>query len=54
MFCDVTNMDNHQRAYVLVKRAEIAKVASLRSSGGASVGESGGASVADAANFSSV
>ncbi|KAL6842260.1 hypothetical protein ACP4OV_027908 [Aristida adscensionis] len=41
MFCDVTNMDEQQRAYVLAKRAEIAKLASLSSSGGASLDGSG-------------
>ncbi|KAF8769443.1 hypothetical protein HU200_006473 [Digitaria exilis] len=46
MFCDLSTLDNDQRTYVLAKRAEIAKTASLSSSGGGSIGESG--------NFSSV
>lgn len=41
MFCDVSTLDNYQRTYVLAKRAEIAKIASLSSSAGGSVGESG-------------
>ncbi|CAL4981877.1 unnamed protein product [Urochloa decumbens] len=40
MFCDVSTLDNNQRTYVLAKRSEIAKMASLSSSGGGSVGES--------------
>ena len=43
MFCDMTTMDAHQRAYVSVKRAQIAKEtsAAVVDSAGASVGDSG-------------
>ena len=43
MFCDMTTMDAHQRAYVLAKRAQIAKEtsAAVVDSAGASVGDSG-------------
>lgn len=43
MFCDMTTMDAHQRAYVLAKRALIAKEtsAAVVDSAGASVGDSG-------------
>jgi len=41
MFCDMTTMDAHQRAYVLAKRAQMAKETS------AAVVDSAGASVAD-------
>ncbi|KAG2630802.1 hypothetical protein PVAP13_3KG088400 [Panicum virgatum] len=43
MFCDMTTMDAHQRAYVLAKRAQIAKEtsAAVVDSVGASVGNSG-------------
>ena len=42
MFCDMTTMDAHQRAYVLAKRAQIAKEtsAAIVDSAGASVGDS--------------
>jgi hypothetical protein len=35
MFCDVTQMDEHQRTYVRVRRAELAKAALVN----ANVGE---------------
>jgi len=43
MFCDMTTMDAHQRAYVLAKRALIAKEtsAAVVDSAGASVGDNG-------------
>ena len=42
MFCDMTTMDAHQRAYVLAKRAQIAKEtsAAVVDSAGGSVGDS--------------
>ncbi|KAF8715418.1 hypothetical protein HU200_027065 [Digitaria exilis] len=49
MFCDVNALDDDQRTYVLAKRAQFAKMASISSSGGGSVGET-----SDAADFSSV
>ncbi|KAG2660446.1 hypothetical protein PVAP13_1KG438525 [Panicum virgatum] len=43
MFCDMTTMDAHQRAYVLAKRAQIAKETSVAvvDSASGSVGDSG-------------
>ncbi|CAN6374028.1 unnamed protein product [Urochloa humidicola] len=40
MFCDVTKMDEHQRAYVMAKRAELAKAACANVGESTSVGES--------------
>ncbi|TVU11881.1 hypothetical protein EJB05_45491, partial [Eragrostis curvula] len=46
MFCDVSKMDEHSKAYVMARRAEIARMAALRANLGesGSVSESGGAS----------
>ncbi|CAL5013758.1 unnamed protein product [Urochloa decumbens] len=40
MFCDVTKIDEHQRAYVMAKRAELAKAACANVGESTSVGES--------------
>ena len=39
MFCDTSNMDEHQKAYMLAKRAQFAKAASASVGDTASVGD---------------
>jgi len=39
MFCDMSNMDEHQKAYVMAKRAQFAKAASASVGDTASVGD---------------
>ena len=39
MFCDMSNMDEHQKAYLRAKRAQFAKAASASVGDTASVGD---------------